>query len=519
MNLATRFFSTQRLWQVPILLTSLLFLVGCGTQELNLLPPPATPETSSLDQRGTLRMAHNLGWGGDESADPASGTSYVHISMLVYNRLVKLDAAGEIAPVLANSWSSNADASLWTFELQEDVLFHDGTTFTAEDVKFSFERIIDPQNGSPLAPVLGALEFVEVVDEQTVAFHLANTSVDFPLLLTDRRMRVLSSTAEIGIGTGPFMIDHFEPHNVTRLVAFDDYWQGTPKLAAVESIALPDNAGRIAALEAGELHFLSGMAPDESLAFVGRSDFVVQSIPTGDWRGIVFRSDIPPFDDDRVRQALRLVVDRQEMINLVANGDDGAVIACDSPVWSGDQYYDPVTCEPDIAKAKRLLAQAGYPDGFEFDLTISDLDTYWRPMAEIYQFQAAQADIKVNIVEAPAQGYWSDVWMVEPAVMTAWLERSAAQVLAEAFYSDASFNETFWRNDKFDRLLQQADSTLDAAERTELYGEVQQILRTDGGALIPFHLKRGRVMSSQLEGIDAVNRFAIDWHEVSISEP
>ena len=92
MNLTTRFFSTQRLWQVPILLTSLLFLVGCGTQELNLFTPPATPETSSLDQRGTLRMAHNLGWGGDESADPASGTSYVHISMLVYNRLVKLDA-------------------------------------------------------------------------------------------------------------------------------------------------------------------------------------------------------------------------------------------------------------------------------------------------------------------------------------------------------------------------------------------------------------------------------------------
>lgn len=489
-----------------------LLLGGCFNDQNEEFASSQEPE------RGTLRLAHSLGWGGNESADPGSGTPYEDVSMLVYNRLLKLDASANLVPVLAQSWSANADASDWTFILQDDVRFHDGKLLTAADVKFTFERIIDPAQGSPLAPIFSMLESVEVVDDQTALFHLAQTSVDFPLLLTDRRMSILSSTAEIGVGTGPFQIEIFDPKNTTRLVAFDDYWEGKPKLAAIESIAIPESNGRIAALEAGELHFLGGMAPDESLAFVGRDDFAVQSIPTGDWRGIVFRTDISPFDDARVRKALRLVVDRQAMIDFITNGDAGAVIACDSPVWTGDQYYDSATCEQDIEQAKALLAEAGYADGLEITLTTSDLDAYWRPMAEIYQFQAASAGIRVNIVEAPSDGYWNDVWMVEPAVTTAWLERSAGQVLAEAFLSTATYNETFWSNAQFDALLEQAGSTLDEDERVKIYGEVQQLLREEGGALIPFHLKRGRVMSSRLSGVDPVNRFAIAWHEVYLDE-
>lgn len=290
------------------------------------------------------------------------------------------------------------------------------------------------------------------------------------------------------------------------------------KLKHIESVAMPQNTSRIRALESGALHVIEGgLSPDDMDLFAGRNEFTSQSIATGDWRGIIFRSDIPPFDDVRVRQAVRMVVDRQEMIELIANGDTGAVVACDTPVWSGDQYYVPTDCGPNIEGAKQLLKEAGHNE-LKFQIHTSDLDTFWEPMLEVYQYQAAKAGINVEIVERPSTAYWSEVWMVEPVVTTLWLERPAAQILAEAFSSDAVYNETYWKSSQFDQIFAEANRTLEYDERLGLYQELQQLLWEESGALIPFHLKQGRVLSSSVHGIkDEVGQFSIPWHEVYLS--
>ena len=504
----------------PFFILFIPLLSGCtlvdATNRFSQSNRPAIVADVADEPRGTLKLPHTLGWGGVETADPVTDTPFDFISMLVHAGLVRFDANNQLASNLAERWETNADGTVWTFYLQEGVLFHNGELMTAQDVKYSFERILALGSDSPLAAILSSLERVEAEDDLTVHFHLSQTEVDFPLLLTDRRMKILSEGADPAIGAGPFMIDKFDPKNITYLNAFDGYWEGVPKLAHIEIIAIPELESQIAALDDGAVHFADQLRPEDLALFDGREGFDVQTIRTGDWRGIVFRTDMAPFDDVRVRRAARLVVDRTEMIHLVADGRVGADVACDTPIWSGDQYYFEQECAPDIVEARRLLAEAGFDEEnpLEFTITTSDIDAYWQSMAEVYQFQAAKAGIVVQIEEAPSEGYWSDVWLIEPVVSTSWLERPAAQILSEAFRSGANWNETYWANPEFDALLAEASSTLEFEERRQHYIALQEMIQDEGGALIPFHINKGRVISSDLKGMPPINRFAIPWHEV-----
>jgi peptide/nickel transport system substrate-binding protein len=440
------------------------------------------------------------------------------ITALVFDGLVAAGPDGQVEPRLAHAWEADSDGASWTFHLVEGVAFHDGSTFDAEDVKYSFERI--PSSDSPLAGVLDTLERVEVVNPTTVAFHLSDGAIDFPLLMTDRRMRVVSATSDGVIGTGPFAVTTFDPANTTTLTAFDDYWQGTPRLAGVDIVAMPDAETRLVALESGRLDLVDGLVFLDVETLVGHPEFTIQQVPSGDWRGIVFDTRAEPYNDVRVRQALKLVVDRTEMIELVAGGAQGAEISCDTPVWSSDPYFVPGTCEQDIRRAKDLLTEAGYPGGLDITITSSRLYSDWLSLAEVFQYQAAQAGIRVKIVQADADGYWSEVWMNDPAVTTSWAERTAEQVLAEAFVSTAPWNESFWKNAEFDALVAAASAESDPDRRAELYRNAQEILRAESGTIIPYHVKKSRVVASDVRGVpDGIGRYTIAWHEVSVVDP
>ena len=148
-------------------------------------------------------------------------------------------------------------------------------------------------------------------------------------------------------------------------------------------IAIPDSEARIQALLTGQIDYIEALTAQQKPMFENNPKFKTQTIPTGEWKGIIFLVDRAPFDDPRVRKAVRIAVDRQEMTDLVA-GHGGGTIACDHPVWAGDAYQADIDCPQDTAEAKRLLAEAGFADGIEFDLYTSDKDPHWSTMAEVY---------------------------------------------------------------------------------------------------------------------------------------
>jgi len=293
------------------------------------------------------------------------------------------------------------------------------------------------------------------------------------------------------------------------LTAFRNYWNGRPGVDEVAIIAIPDAESQVQAMEAGQIDMLNRVTPDQQSLFANANTFSLQTIPTGDWRGFVMRTDTPPFDDVAVRRALRLVADRQAMVDTVLGGS--GTVACDHPVWQGDRYSADIDCPQNIALAQSLLAEAGYPDGVTVDLHTAPLDPYWPSMIAVYQTQAAEAGITVNVIEEPIETFWTDTWLIDPFVTTSWNARPAHLILNEAWGSTAAWNETYWQNSEFDTLLEQAAAEPDLAVRQALYAQLQNILWESGGAFIPFHVNQTRVLSTCIAGVQPVAAEHVDF--------
>lgn len=487
-----------------------------------LLLSAAIAMASTAATAETLRIPHELGYGGSESIDPISPQRFYEAIQNVYSRLVRQGDDGRPSPDLALSWETTPDAKEWTFKLRPGVTFHNGNAFTAEDVAFSLMRTQSEAIDSPTKGVMAIIDRVEVVDEMTAKVVLKQTHADFPLLIMDYRIKMLDSETcggdlnalcESGIGTGPYQVVDYDPLGTTTLKRFDNYYGGTVGTENLELIAIADQDARVAALQAGQIDFIYALSAEQVPLFENNPNFTVQSVATGRWVGLVMNTQEAPFDDPRIRKAIRMSADREALGKLVY-GQDGYITSCDHPVWSGDQYRVGIDCARDIEGAKALLAEAGYADGLKVELFVSDISEGAVKMAEVLQNQAKDAGIEIELVPAPSDGYWGDVWMKEPFFATSWSQRPADQILNESFRSGAAWNETAWNSAAFDAKLDAARAELDFDKRKAIYGELQKELWETGGAFIPVHLKTVRAFSSKVSGIQPVEDFSIRYENV-----
>ena len=476
--------------------------------------------TAFAEPAGTFRQAHELGFGAQSSLDPISKGRVFQITEKLMSRLVRPDLEGKPSADLAVSWQANDDATEWTLSLREGVSFHDGSSFGSEDVVYSLERVLDPEMDSPARSAVKMITAVEAVDPLTVKLTLDTPFADMPLQLMDYRLRMIpegsgDTIATSGIGTGPFKLESFDAEGTTVLTANMDYFEGPPGVERMEIIGIADGQARLQALLGGQIDMERGITSQQKVMLEGSDSFQIQEIPTGNWRGLVFRTDTAPFDDVRVRKAVRMVADRQAMVDLVMGG--GAVVACDTPVAPNDQYRAQIECPQDIEGAKALLAEAGASD-LEIDVHVATLEPTWPVIAEVYQQQAAEAGIKVNITQVPTDGYWSEVWMKQTVTATRWNQRPADQALHEVYLSSAKWNESYYRDPAFDKLLASARRELDFGKRKALYEGAQQHLFETAGTLIPYHVTRLVGTTARVKDLDAVENMAVRWHLVRVED-
>ncbi|MDF2368186.1 ABC transporter substrate-binding protein [Sneathiella sp.] len=473
--------------------------------------------TIPLAMAKTLNFAHDLSFGAESNMDPIDGNRLYEAIILTYNRLVRPSYKTEEPEAsLATSWSSNDKADVWTFKLRDGVTFHDGSAFGPEDVVYTFKRIIDPNTKSAVKAVLDIIKDVRAGEDNSVIFELNSSHADFPLLLIDYRARIIpegsgDTIADTGIGTGPFKLKTLDAEGISEFVRFDDYWDGKPQLDGINVTAIADAGARQQALAAGQIDLLLGATEEQQNAL--GDGFNYQHIPSGAWRGIVFNTQSEEFKDWRVRKALRILADREQIIKR-ALGENGGIVSCDDPVAPTDPYLAKIDCPQDIEGAKALLAEAGHKDGLDIEVFTAPLDPTWAPLLEVYQAQAAKAGVKVKITSVPSDGFWNDVWMKKSATTTYWGGRPADQILNEAFRSGAKWNETYWNVPEFDAQLDVARSELDPEKRKEDYRELQVELFEKGGAFIPFHLNTLRVVAKDVT-IPAVPSAALRWSDVT----
>ncbi|WP_137391620.1 ABC transporter substrate-binding protein [Rhodoligotrophos defluvii] len=454
---------------------------------------PFAPQARA--QSKTLRIAAGEADGPSGTLDPALSVSDPDAARiaLVLERLVVLDDTFAPQPQLAESWSSNDSASEWTFKLRPGVTFHNGSKLTAEDVVYTYKRLLDPKTASPGAPSLKVIDpnGITAADELTVTFKLPSAVVEFPSLLANRFGYIVSKDQPAeelrtkAAGTGPFKVQKFVPgEEPSVFVKNENYWrQGLPKVDAVELRAIPEESARVAAIASGQIDLVWDLPRTGLKTLEDNKDVNVVSVRSPFVMTMSAWCDTPPFDDAKVREAMKYAVDREKMLKLVLGGRGN--MGDDNPVAPWVKYA--LKTEPrayDPQKAKQLLAEAGHPDGIDIELYTSDTTPGFIEMATLYKASAEPAGIRVNLVRAPANDYWSNTWLKQPFVCSSWAGRDADDALSVAYLSDAEWNETHWRRPEFDNLIKQARQTLDEAKRTEFYQQAQRMVREDGGALI-----------------------------------
>ncbi|MFQ6077158.1 MAG: ABC transporter substrate-binding protein, partial [Candidatus Bathyarchaeia archaeon] len=344
---------------------------------------------------------------------------------MVAETLTRVNPTGEeptVLPLLATSWEvSPDDPNTWIFHLREGVKFHDGTPFNAEAVKVNIERMLNPENKAGGRSAFTMITSVEVVDEYTVAITSDSPFMDLPGNLAYSVMCINSPTQleKLGeenyytypIGTGPFKFVEHKKGEEVRLEANEEYWGGRPFLDEFVMKPIPETPSRIMALEAGEVDVAYHVPPRDAQRFKENPDLGIEVLnPPSQRRIFVGMNNLwGPFKDVRVRQALNYAVDQQAIIDNILLG---LTIPMDSPMPPSAACYSPIMqYEYNPDKAKELLAEAGYPDGFKATLRYGE-GRYLLDSEVVQAVAAYLADVGVEVEVIPLEWgtYIGEIW-------------------------------------------------------------------------------------------------------------
>ncbi len=436
--------------------------------------------------------------GQKNSLDPANQPSSQNSLMVnaMYNRLMDLDSNFAPHPELATDWSSNKAGTVWTFHLRHGVTFSDGHPFTSADVVWTFRRLIDPAVKSEAAATLTFLNAAGIIaqDPYTVVFKTQKPVSELPVAISTKNTYIVENgytTAKLrtgGVGTGPFIPVKFQPvQQVHLFVKNPHYWEaGLPKAPCLAFYVIQEATTRNAALDSGQIDVAQQV--DFSTLPALQRDSHIRLLKTGASTSMTLPMwvDTPPFKDNRVREALKLVVNRQQMINTVLLGQGEA--GDDNPIPPSSPYaWRHQAQQQDIPRAKKLLAAAGYGPNhpLKVDLYTAEMIPGAVNMAQVYKQMAALAGVQVNVIVGPASEYWDNVWLKHPFEMSGWNARPPNEALTIAYGCKAAYPETHWCVPGYDALIAKATSTVDAAARRNLYQQAAKMLSLQGGEIIP----------------------------------
>jgi peptide/nickel transport system substrate-binding protein len=478
---------------------------------------------------GTFRLGMHDGNTSD-THDPGTYVSYSTIMLAHTFRsyLTQITSTNELGPDMADSWSASDDASEWTFQLNKNAAFHSGKPFTAEDAIASLNHHRGDKSTSAAKALVKDITDIVKNDDHSITVKLSGGNADLPWLMTDYHLAMCPAKADgtidwqSGDGAGPYKIVNHESGVATKLVRHDGWHLEGAYFDECELTVLNDPNARQTALVTGDVDAVTQLEL-KTLALLKRQrDIEIDNVPSGAAITMPMFCDKAPFDDVNVRLALKLAIDREEIIKKIAFGTaipgNDVHVSPNMPYWADlpQRKYDP-------DKAKALLKKAG-KEGLEVSLSTADsVYSGAVDMGVLYAEQAKAAGIKINVVREPNDGYYSDVWLKKPFCMVQWGARPTPdQMFSLAYKDDAAWNESHWQNKRFNELLLTAKAELDQAKRTEMYREMQQLARDDGGTIIPMfanfvyarrkNVKHGESLAAswQVDGARGTSRW---WFE------
>lgn len=471
---------------------------------------------------GTFRMATSQGSTTDllDTTKLTSGFTqmlfFTHMS-----QLTEIGVDGDVHPVLAESFETNDDATEWVFNLRKGVEFHNGKTMDADDVIMSIARHQGEDSESPTKNIAEEIQEMRKDGNNRVIFKLKSGNVDFPFSMSASTFGVhpvINGEVDVsGIGTGAYKLTEFDPGIGAKLEKHRNYFfEDRGHFDSVDVTVVHDATARQSALQTGEVDFIGGVKPQLADLMAKLPGVKVAEVTGMQHYLYAMNTTVAPFDNNHVRLALKYAMDREAILKIVLQGHGS--LGNDNPISPNDRFFaDDIPQRPyDPEKAKFHLKKAGLSN---LDVELSATNGLFEgalDSAVLYKEHARAAGINIIPKNVPSDGYWSDVWMKHPWSASYWSGRPTADwMLSQGYSEESSWNETYWKHDRFNKVLKEARAEQDTAKRKEMYNELQHLIHNDGGALVFLYANHISAFSEKVAHPDKIaGNWELDGYKI-----
>lgn len=417
-----------------------------------------------------------------DSLDPhkavSAGTKEVLFN--IYEGLVKPDSDGNLVEAVAEKYMISDDAKVYTFTLRDGVKFHNGNDVTAEDVKYSINRCADTSNGEPLVSAYSIIESVNVLDEKTVEICLTEPDTEFLAYMTTAIVPKDSgdSLATDAVGTGPFRYESRSPQENVILAKNEDYWGEKAHLDKVEFKIVADGDMVVTNLKGGSIDMAMRLTTSQAAELT--DGFHLEEGTMNLVQALYLNNAVEPLNNEKVRQALCYAINPDEIMDMMA---DGKGVRVGTSMYPGlKRYYAEEFAnyyEQDFEKAQKLLKEAGYPDGFDLEITVSAADKPHVDTAQVISEQLKNIGVNVTIKPVEWEAWLEDVYSnknYQSTVVGVDASALTARAMLERFTSDGQGNFINFNDEEYDSIFKEAIVETDEAKQTELYKKMENIL-------------------------------------------
>ena len=493
-------------------------LSGCGDGSKN---PDAEGNTGYQERVSNNEIVVGIAQDLEDSLDPHLSASAGSREVLfnIYEGLVKPNSDGELICAVARDYELSNGGRTYTFYIREGVQFHNGQTVTAADVVYSIERCADASEGAPLVAAFSVIEEVKAIDDMTVEITIQNADLDFLSYLTEAIVPDgYDQMATAPMGTGPFKYVSRSPQENIIMEKFDGYWGEGAKLDKVTYKIYEDATALVMALKGGAIDLCAHLTSAQ-VAQLSEKDFQILEDTMKLVQAVYLNHQAKPFDNQKVREALCYAIDRQQIMDFVAGGRGTAVGSSMYPAFT--KYFMPELVDYykyDPAKAKQLLSDAGYPNGFDMTIVVASNNKPHVDTCEVVAEQLRAVGIHVIIQQVEWLTWYEDTYKgrnFQATVVGLDASNMTARAMLERFTSTSSKNFTNYNNPEYDTLFQQAVTATDEDVQTDIYKKMQKMLTETAANLYIQDLCDLVAMRQELTGLTFYPTFVMDLSTVN----
>ena len=457
----------------------------------------------------------------DESLDPhvAEGAGTREVLFNVFEGLVKPNSNGDLIPAVASDYSINEDGTVYTFTLREGVKFHNGKKVTVQDVKASLDKCAGTESGEPLVAAFSAVKEINTPDDKTIEVVLKESDTDFLPNLTAAILPAdhLDASTE-PIGTGPYKYVSRSPQENIILESFDDYWGEKAKIKTVVLKIVADADTIVMNLEGGSIDLMARLSTTQAAQLSDNFDIYEGTMNLV--QALYINNSVEPFNNTKVRQALSYAVDVQEIMDFVSDGKGTETGSSMFPAF-GKYYMKELndTYNTDIDKAKQLLKEAGYPDGFEFTITVASNYQQHVDTAQVLKEQFKKIGVTANINLVEWDTWLNDVYIgrnFETTVVGVDASTLTASAMLGRFVSDSGKNFVNYNNPEYDKVYGEAIATVDDDVRTEKYKMCERILSEDAANVYIQDLPNLVAVNKKFGGYEFYPLYVMDFSKLYV---